>query len=183
MTAEVQEIGAQQKKVGEAAAASDLVAAVSRVPQAAAQAATMVAVLRVKAVTKVVRVLLDHLFDRRKPPSTVKNHVLVAVWLTARVMVKKYFACAAVAVGLMVVMMVVVLAHVAVQLVQVVVQVVGEVFTMTSLAALVVVLKVLAEDQMLAQVGLSFAAISPKIRRLLYWRVFTCFRWHWFSCP
>ena len=102
MTTEVQEIGAQQKEEGEAAAAADLVAAVARAPQAAAQAATMAAVLRATAVTKFVRVLLDHLVDSMRPPSTVKNHVLVAVWLTARVAVKM-IACAAVAVGLVVV--------------------------------------------------------------------------------
>jgi len=147
LNTEVQEIGAQQEEVGEAAAAADLVAAVARAPQAAAQAATMVAVLRVRAVTKVVGVLLDHLFDRMKPPSTVKNHVLVAVWLTARVAVKM-IACAAVAVGLTVVVMVIVLVKVAVQLALVVVQAVGEEFEMTSMAALVVILAVLAEEQM-----------------------------------
>jgi len=78
----------------------------------------------------------------------------------------------AVAVGLMVVGIVVVLAKVAVQLVHVVVQAVGEVFKLTNIAALVVVVKVLAEDQMLAQVGLSVSSISLELRRILYWRVF-----------
>jgi len=152
MTTEVQEIGAQQKEVGEAAAAADLVAAVARAPPAAAQAATMVAALRVTAVTKVVEVLLDHLDDRMRPLSTVENLVVVAVWLTARV-AEMMSACAAVAVGLKTVGTVVVSAKVEVLARGVVVQAVGEVYKVTSLAALVVVLAVLVEDQMVAQVA------------------------------
>lgn len=99
MTKEAQEIGAQQKEVAEAAAAEDLVAAVARAPKAAALAATVVADLRVTAVTKVVEVVLDHLFDGMRPSSPVENHVVAAVWLTAGDAVMMG-ACAAIAVGL-----------------------------------------------------------------------------------
>jgi len=133
----------------------------------------MVAVLRVRAVTKVVGVLLDHLFDRMKPPSTVKNHVLVAVWLMARVAVK-IIACAAVAVGLMVVVMVVVLVKVAVQLALVVVQAVGEEFKMTSLAALVVILAMLAEGQMAQLAVRRVATVLGLHSRVEWWKLGLC---------
>jgi len=168
MTTEVQEIGAQQKEVGEAAAAADLVAAVARVPPAAAQAATMVAALRVTAVTKVVEVLLDHLVDSMRPLWTVENLVVVAVWLTARVAVMMS-ACAAVAVGLTTVGTAVVSAKVEVLARGVVVQAVGEVYKVTSLAALVVVLAVLVEDQMVAQVAVRGVATKLGLHNTMEW--------------
>jgi len=55
------------------------VAAGAQAPQAGAQAATIVAALRMSAVTRVLDVLLGLLVDRMWPPSIVENHEVVAV--------------------------------------------------------------------------------------------------------
>jgi len=169
MTTEVQEIGTQQKEVGEAAAAADMVAAVAPAPQAAAhQAATMVAALGVTAVMKVVEVLLDHLVDSMRPLLTVENLVVVALWLTERVAVMMS-ACAAIAVGLKTVGTVVVSAKVEVLARGIVVQAVGEVYKVTDIAALVVVLAVLVEDQMVAQVAVRGVATMLGLHNTMEW--------------
>jgi len=67
--------------------------------------------------------------------------------------------------------MVFVLAKVAVQLALVVVQAVGEGFKMTSLAALVVVLAVLAEEPMLAQVALRGVVTVLGLHNKMEWWV------------